>query len=65
MRPADAIETPWPCPECKGTGHSGNLHDETCSACDGSRRLYIVIRPAPRQVRPIGYGRAPDADRPA
>lgn len=41
VRPANAIETTDPCSECKGTGHSGNLHDETCSACDGGGRRWV------------------------
>lgn len=27
------------CPTCRGTGHSGNLHNETCEDCDGGRMV--------------------------
>lgn len=43
MRTADSVETRFSCPACRGTGHSGNLHDETCAECDGSRRLVVTI----------------------
>lgn len=43
MRGPTTVETRFPCPQCRGTGHSGNLHDETCSGCDGSRRLTITL----------------------
>jgi hypothetical protein len=28
-----------PCPDCNGTGHSGNLHDELCATCAGGGRI--------------------------
>lgn len=30
------------CPTCRGTGHSGNLYNETCEDCDGGR--YVDIK---------------------
>lgn len=33
--PATPIEK---CPDCNGTGHSGNLDDECCSTCGGGGR---------------------------
>lgn len=32
---------PTPCRSCRGTGHSGNLHDELCPDCAGSRREHL------------------------
>ena len=58
MRLASAIETMEPCPACKGTGHSGNLHDETCAECDGGRRRWVTY-----QEDPVAYMAASgDAD---
>ncbi len=30
------------CPTCRGTGHSGNLYNETCEDCDGGR--YVEVK---------------------